>query len=166
MTNLCRPAHIRRWSFIVAAVVALQSLWLPLPHSVQAQADSRTFQQTGKTVAGSFLKYWDSHGGLAQQGYPISDEKSCGHPKPRQGSAPAPPYFHGSCEGFSSRAVYQTVRDESIGRWTTRVYSKSHKLRNEYQLAIVILSVAKNLKLYPQFNISRFFTLFRMTIAS
>src|SRR5881227_2243848 len=40
----------------------------------QGQADSRTFNETGKTVSGRFLQYWEAHGGLAQQGYPISDE--------------------------------------------------------------------------------------------
>src|SRR5829696_4155958 len=35
--------------------------------------ESRTFPETGKTVTGLFLSYWDTHGGLAQQGYPISD---------------------------------------------------------------------------------------------
>ncbi len=35
--------------------------------------DSRFFPQTGKTVRGIFLDYWNTHGGLAQQGYPISD---------------------------------------------------------------------------------------------
>jgi hypothetical protein len=35
---------------------------------------SRTFPETGKTVRGIFLDYWTSHGGLAQQGYPISNE--------------------------------------------------------------------------------------------
>jgi peptide/nickel transport system substrate-binding protein len=39
-----------------------------------AQGDSRTFQETGKTVRGKFLAYWNSHGGLAQQGFPISEE--------------------------------------------------------------------------------------------
>jgi hypothetical protein len=33
---------------------------------------SRTFPETGKTVTGLFLDYWDTHGGLAQQGFPIS----------------------------------------------------------------------------------------------
>ncbi|HYP40884.1 MAG TPA: kelch repeat-containing protein [Chloroflexia bacterium] len=32
------------------------------------------FQQTGKRVGGKFLQYWQANGGLAQQGYPISDE--------------------------------------------------------------------------------------------
>jgi hypothetical protein len=34
---------------------------------------SRTFPETGKTVSGIFLDYWDQHGGLPQQGFPISD---------------------------------------------------------------------------------------------
>jgi hypothetical protein len=32
------------------------------------------FPQTGKTVRGAFLRYWQEHGGLSQFGYPISDE--------------------------------------------------------------------------------------------
>ncbi|MEO8286719.1 MAG: DUF885 domain-containing protein [Chloroflexota bacterium] len=35
---------------------------------------SRTFAETGKTVHGVFLDYWQQHGGLAQQGFPISEE--------------------------------------------------------------------------------------------
>jgi hypothetical protein len=32
------------------------------------------FAQTGHTVSGKFLAYWQQHGGLAQQGYPLTDE--------------------------------------------------------------------------------------------
>ena len=39
-------------------------------------AGSRLFTETGKRVGGVFLDYWEQHGGLAQQGYPISDEFS------------------------------------------------------------------------------------------
>jgi hypothetical protein len=40
-----------------------------------AYADNgRYFPQTGKSVGGKFLDYWNSHGGLAQQGFPISEE--------------------------------------------------------------------------------------------
>ncbi len=39
-----------------------------------AQPGCATFQQTGKQVCGRFLHYWQQHGGLAQQGYPISGE--------------------------------------------------------------------------------------------
>jgi hypothetical protein len=34
---------------------------------------SRPFPETGKTVKGVFLDYWQKQGGLAQQGYPISE---------------------------------------------------------------------------------------------
>jgi acetyl esterase/lipase len=36
--------------------------------------NSRYFPETGKVVRGDLMRYWDSHGGLAQQGYPISEE--------------------------------------------------------------------------------------------
>ncbi len=39
-----------------------------------AQPASRFFPETGHTVAGRFLAYWEAHGGLDQQGYPLSDE--------------------------------------------------------------------------------------------
>ena len=35
---------------------------------------SRLFPETGKRLGGIFLDYWNQHGGLAQQGFPISDE--------------------------------------------------------------------------------------------
>ncbi len=37
-------------------------------------ADSTLFEQTGHRVGGPFLEYWQQHGGVMQQGYPISDE--------------------------------------------------------------------------------------------
>ncbi|MEP6776039.1 MAG: hypothetical protein ABJA50_10635, partial [Chloroflexota bacterium] len=39
-----------------------------------AGANSCIFPETGETVQGRFLSYWNDHGGLTQQGYPISDE--------------------------------------------------------------------------------------------
>src|SRR5688572_5311974 len=35
---------------------------------------SRFFNETGRSVRGTFLHYWQTHGGLAQQGFPISEE--------------------------------------------------------------------------------------------
>ena len=32
------------------------------------------FPETGKRLGGRFLQYWQQNGGLAQQGFPISDE--------------------------------------------------------------------------------------------
>ncbi|MDQ3929796.1 MAG: peptidoglycan hydrolase, partial [Chloroflexota bacterium] len=39
-----------------------------------AQTNSRHFPETGHTVQGRFLEYWEQNGGLPQQGYPISEE--------------------------------------------------------------------------------------------
>ena len=39
-----------------------------------SQANCVTFPETKQTVCGRFLKYWQDHGGLPQQGYPISGE--------------------------------------------------------------------------------------------
>jgi hypothetical protein len=38
----------------------------------QAQPGGRLFTETGKTVSGRFLDYWQQNGGLAQQGLPLS----------------------------------------------------------------------------------------------
>jgi hypothetical protein len=43
------------------------------PYASIPGSDSVAFRQTGHTVTGLFLQYWQTHGGLAQQGYPISD---------------------------------------------------------------------------------------------
>ena len=39
----------------------------------QAQTASVTFHETGKTVSGKFLDFWNTNGGLMQLGFPISD---------------------------------------------------------------------------------------------
>jgi hypothetical protein len=39
-----------------------------------AQNGCQMFAETKQTVCGRFLKYWQEHGGLAQQGFPISGE--------------------------------------------------------------------------------------------
>src|SRR5438445_760548 len=44
------------------------------PVRSSTQANCQTFAATGKTVCGKFLAYWQQHGGLIQQGYPISGE--------------------------------------------------------------------------------------------
>lgn len=39
-----------------------------------AQVDQRFFPETKHTVKGQFWRYWQEHGGLPQQGFPISEE--------------------------------------------------------------------------------------------
>ncbi|MFL5732645.1 MAG: hypothetical protein ACJ78Q_05530 [Chloroflexia bacterium] len=61
-----------RW-LSVLALLAVMLPALPSASHTYAQAPCRTFPETGKTVCDKFLTYWTGHGGLAQQGYPISD---------------------------------------------------------------------------------------------
>ncbi len=61
------------WSKAVAAT-ALIALLLGGVGPVGAQAASRYFPETNHTVKGAFLNYWNDNGGLAQQGYPITEE--------------------------------------------------------------------------------------------
>ncbi len=42
---------------------------------VAAAPDQRCFAETGQCIAGRFLAYWDSHGGLAGNGYPLTPER-------------------------------------------------------------------------------------------
>jgi len=46
----------------------------PVPTVQVPGANTRSFPETGKSAGGIFLDYWEKNGGLAQQGYPISDK--------------------------------------------------------------------------------------------
>jgi hypothetical protein len=71
---------MRRLAFALAVVASLAgqahqapgSTWVR-PKTIAAQNECQTFPETGKSVCGIFLSYWRANGGLAQQGYPISD---------------------------------------------------------------------------------------------
>ena len=43
-------------------------------NSAAQSSQSYTFAETGKTVAGKLLQYWSDHGGVALQGFPISEQ--------------------------------------------------------------------------------------------
>jgi hypothetical protein len=47
---------------------------LMYPGGAAAQTNSRFFPETGRTVGGRFLDYWQSNGGLPVFGYPLSDQ--------------------------------------------------------------------------------------------
>lgn len=76
----------KKWELAIAASIIMAVLMAVLMPSVpgsgptttvplaQAQSTGRTFPETGYTVSGRFLEYWNTHGGLAQQGFPISQE--------------------------------------------------------------------------------------------
>jgi branched-chain amino acid transport system substrate-binding protein len=66
---------ISKWlSGLVALTLMLGMLPMMGAGQSYAQGGSRTFPETGKTVKGRFLEYWNANGGIPQQGYPISDE--------------------------------------------------------------------------------------------
>lgn len=73
-----RAAKTRSTSKLISTFTALMLMLAVLPTAggsfSYAQGDSRTFPETGKTVKGRFLTYWNANGGLAQQGLPISEE--------------------------------------------------------------------------------------------
>ena len=58
----------RAVAFLLASAVVLPS------QVVGQQEQVVTFSQTGKMVRGTFLSTWQQHGGLAQFGFPISEE--------------------------------------------------------------------------------------------
>jgi endonuclease YncB( thermonuclease family) len=66
----------RRGAPILGAALLLFATLPGLSAPAHAQAPTRTFPETGKALQGKFLQYWLSHGGLAQQGLPISSETS------------------------------------------------------------------------------------------
>ena len=45
----------------------------PLRNAYQTEGNCRLFTDTGHQACGIFLRYWDSNGGLAQQGLPITE---------------------------------------------------------------------------------------------
>ena len=46
------------------------------PAGTTNATNPRVFPETGHTIGGIFRAYWESHGGLAQQGYPLTEEFS------------------------------------------------------------------------------------------
>ena len=63
----------QRRSLIVTVLALAWGISLA-PHPVSRAADEcLTFPETGKAVCAPFLAYWQSNGGLVQQGYPLTD---------------------------------------------------------------------------------------------
>ncbi|HMA34835.1 MAG TPA: hypothetical protein VKY74_10190 [Chloroflexia bacterium] len=69
MLALSTPSRRRR-----GILALLLTLGLTGGLGVRAQGTAHTFPETGHTVAGLFWTYWQAHGGLAQQGYPLTEE--------------------------------------------------------------------------------------------
>jgi hypothetical protein len=59
---------------ILTAAFLVTSIYSSPRANSQSQAGTRYYAETGYVVRGHFLDYWETHGGLPQQGYPISGE--------------------------------------------------------------------------------------------
>jgi alpha/beta superfamily hydrolase len=62
----------KRGRSLLAVVVITIGFMLGGARQSAAQSGCSTFEQTGQEVCYDFLQYWADHGGVAQQGYPIS----------------------------------------------------------------------------------------------
>ncbi len=56
-------------------LLMLMLLWpmRAVPAAVAQTSGCERFSQTGHTLCGTFLAYWQGHGAVGQQGYPISE---------------------------------------------------------------------------------------------
>src|SRR4051794_5729098 len=69
--------HKRLLSYLGVAMAGavLATIFQPFSNlQSQAQGGCVSFRETGKSVCGRFLQYWQTHGGLTQQGFPISGQ--------------------------------------------------------------------------------------------
>lgn len=71
--NRTKARFISLWAALLLLLTSFGPVGI---YSTYAQGASQTFPETGKTVSGRFLEYWQTHGALAQQGFPISEAMS------------------------------------------------------------------------------------------
>ncbi|WJW70109.1 hypothetical protein OZ401_004612 (plasmid) [Candidatus Chlorohelix allophototropha] len=64
--------RLRGFGILTVLVLVLSIAYSPLTSTLAAES-SRFFPETGHTVSGKFLDYWNNNGGLATYGYPITD---------------------------------------------------------------------------------------------
>ncbi len=69
--SVCRPSPR---IVLVAGLVALTLLLVLVPFTLYAQETERYFSETGHTVKGEFLAYFNQHGGLRIFGFPITEQ--------------------------------------------------------------------------------------------
>lgn len=64
----------KRFGIVLLIAVMIPAMTVDLRPSAQAQAEEcQAFPETGKSICGRMLAYWQEHGGLAQLGLPLSD---------------------------------------------------------------------------------------------
>ena len=62
------PKRALPYLFVALASAVIIGVFQPFPPAESAaQGACRTFQETGQTVCGRFLQYWQTNGGLASR---------------------------------------------------------------------------------------------------
>src|SRR6478609_5789086 len=112
---------------IPSSVYDRQALALSPPSDVPGSG-SRTFPETGKTVRGIFLDYWNTHGGLAQQGYPISAEMQ--EKSDLNGKTYTVQYFERAV--FEMHPENQPPNDVLLSQLGKFYYDSKHTLKVKY----------------------------------
>jgi hypothetical protein len=69
--NKSASGHLQAWAIAVTGFVLLLAV---AAVSAQSEDDQRYFDETGHTISGAFLKFFDEHGGLEIFGYPITEQ--------------------------------------------------------------------------------------------
>src|SRR5438128_2015254 len=67
-----RRIQLARFSTTMVVLLSL-SLFLGQYQPAHAADNCMTFNETPKTICGKFLEYWNTHGGLAINGLPVTD---------------------------------------------------------------------------------------------
>jgi hypothetical protein len=116
------PQAKRLWVPVLLAAALFGPLAGAIPDSARAQGDSQLFSQTGKTVSGKFLAYWNGHGGLAQQGYPISDQMQ--EVSPTDGKTYTVQYFERAV--FEQHPENQPPNDVLLSLLGTFLYNQKY----------------------------------------
>lgn len=77
MTTRHIPARLttmlRLFATVTLTLTALLTALLTAPLGAGAADEQRYFPETQHTVSGRFLDYWEAHGGVEQQGYPLTE---------------------------------------------------------------------------------------------
>lgn len=104
--------------------ILLLTLILPIVPTSPLHAQEETshlFPETGKTVQGIFLQYWNTHGSLAQQGYPISGETTL---KSTDGKAYRTQFFERAV--FEQHPEYAGTPNEVLLKLSGQTFYERH----------------------------------------
>ncbi len=73
--NVERQAEMRKQRLVLALFMVATLAGGALARPPHARAAEACFPETGFCIQGRFLDYWTANGGLARNGYPLSDER-------------------------------------------------------------------------------------------